>query len=293
MPDAKAVDLLNPARQFVNRLPDMSGIVERLVRNFRTQLFQDFRLNAQSVEGEFDIITHDEYLTPRAGYQLFGILNIQPIRGLSLITIEGTLLAALVDELFGASAPASTALARPQISNMEARIGRRLIDMLGKALQAAFQQYFTIQVELVRTEGYAALATVGDAADPYCSMRARVALPTGEGAISLALPYRGLEPHREILGSPAGGQAEMEARSYWADRITEAIESVPVEVGFEIGIIALSARSLSTLGVGDVLPLTFHRNARAMIGGAPVATVRYGAVGQSYGVCFSHDQQDP
>ncbi|TMV87228.1 hypothetical protein FGG78_18965 [Thioclava sp. BHET1] len=296
MPDQagpQPVDLLNPATQFVNRLPDMSGVLERLLRNFRTQLFQEFRLNVQTVDGKFDIISHDEYLTSRQSYCLYGVLNIAPIRGLSLVTIEGALLGALVDELFGASSPSPGEFEHAQISIMEARIGRRLIEMLGRALRTAFEQYVALQIEIIRTEGFAALATVGDAAEPFCTMTTRVGLTTGSGTISIALPYRGLEPFREILGSPAGGQAELEARSQWADRLADTVDGVPVEIGLEIGTITISARALADLAVGTVLPLSFHRNARAMIGDTPVAEIRYGAVGTTYGVSFSNDRQDP
>ncbi|MEX1663281.1 FliM/FliN family flagellar motor switch protein [Thioclava sp. 15-R06ZXC-3] len=290
-PEFEPIDLINPTTVFVNRLPDMSGVVERLFRYFRTQLFQEFRFGVEIQEGKFQIVNHDAYLAPRDGYHLFAILNLSPIRGLSLVTLDGALLAALVDDLFGADAPAPEDKLQPQISNMEARIGRRLIEMIGPAISAAFQQYFVVQPEVVRTEGFAALASVGDAVEPFCKMSAQVSLPAGGGTISIAIPYRGLEPYREILGSPAGGQAELEARSRWTDHLSEAIEEVPVEIGFEIGTVSMSAGGLSALAVGDMLPLTFHRNARAVIGKTTIADISYGAVGPNYGVFFENDQQ--
>lgn len=290
MPEAAQftkIDLLNPETVFVNRLPDMTVVQERLFRHFKTLLFQEFRRNVDSTDDVFHIVSHDEYLSHRGGCNLYGIMNIAPIKGLSLVTIDGHLLAAVVDDIFGADAPAPLDSGRNELSRMENRIGKRLMNMMVASVSTAFQQYFEVSAEIVRTEGFSALASVGDAAEPFCAMSTKLSLPTGAGTLSIAMPYRGLEPFREILGSPMGGRGQQDASSLWADRIEAAVDNVPIEIAFEIGTVSLPARNLATLAVGDVLPLTFHRNARAMIGGTSIAEIRYGAVDLNYGVYFS------
>ncbi|MDA3888300.1 MAG: FliM/FliN family flagellar motor switch protein [Allgaiera sp.] len=293
MPETShTIDLLKPETVFVNRLPDMTGVVERLFRHFRALLFQEFRYTLQSADGQFRILSHDEYLGNRPGYNLYGILALPPIKGLSLVILEGPLLAALVDELFGASAPAEPDQTRAQISIMESRIGRRLIEMIVTSVNVAFEQYFPIAAEIVRTEGFSALASVADAAEPFCVLSTTLSLSTGTGSVSIAIPYRGLEPFSEVLGAPMGGESQKEAHSQWVDRIAASIDNVPVEVAFEIGSIQLSAGALAALSEGDVLPLTLHHDARAIIGGAAVGTITYGADGANYGVYFGNDQQE-
>jgi len=284
----KEIDLINPETVFVNRLPDMMVVQERLFRHFKTRLFQEIRRNVQSTKDMFEISSHDEYLGHRDGCNLYGVLNIQPIKGFSLMTIEGSLLAALVDDLFGANAPPADGAPQPaEMSIMEKRIGRRLIDIMINSIDVAFRQYFTASTSVVRTEGFAALASVGDAGEPFCVMSAELTMPTGAGAISIAIPYRGMEPFREILGSPLGGLTHQDASSLWSSHVETAIDIVPIEIGFEIGAISISTSQLETLAVGDVLPLTFHRNARAMINQATLAEIAYGSVNSNYGVCFS------
>ncbi|GHD98138.1 hypothetical protein U879_11715 [Defluviimonas sp. 20V17] len=293
MPETyQAIDLLHPETVFVNRLPDMTGVVERLFRHFRALLFQEFRYTLQSADGQFRILSHDEYLGNRPGYNLYGILALPPVKGLSLVILEGSLLAALVDELFGASAPAGPEQARGQISIMETRIGRRLVEMVVTSINVAFQQYFPVAAEIVRTEGFSALASVADAAEPFCVLSTTLGLSTGEGSVSIAIPYRGLEPFSEVLGAPMGGESQKEAHSQWIDRIAASIDTVPVEIAFEIGTTQLSAGALGALAEGDILPLALHRDARAIIGGAAVGTITYGAVGTNYGVYFANDQQE-
>lgn len=293
MPETpEKIDLLTPSTVFVNRLPDLTAVVERMFRHFRTLLFQEFRYNLQAVEGRYGIVSHDEYLGGRNGYNLYGILNISAIKGRSLIILEGALLAALVDDLFGADRPTPPELDQPQISIMETRIGRRLMDMLVTSLNVAFQQYFEANAEILRTEGFAALASVGDAAEPFCVISGALSLATGGGTIAIGIPYRGLEAHREVLGAPIGAQAEKEAQSQWADRVAAAVDDVPIEIGFEIGTVPMSAGAIAALAVGDVLPLTLHRSARAVVGDTSVGPITYGAVGSNYGVYFGNDHEE-
>lgn len=293
MPETpQTIDLLSPSTVFVNRLPDMTGVVERLFRHFRSLLFQEFRYNLQAVDERFSIVSHDEYLGSRNGYNLYGILNIPSIKGRSLIILEGALLAALVDDLFGADRPTPPELEGPQISLMETRIGRHIMDMLVTALEVAFQQYFEAKGEVVRIEGFSTLATVADANEPFCVISGALRLPTGGGTVSIGTPYRGLEVYREVLGSPIGAQAEKEAQSQWTDRAAAAIDDVPVEIGFEIGSVLMSAGAMAALAVGDVLPLTLHRSARAVVGDASIGPITYGAVGPNYGVYFGNDHEE-
>lgn len=282
------VDLVNPQTFFVNRLPDMSVVQERLFRHFRNRIFQEFRRNVQSAADKYEIIKHDEYLAPRGGYNLYGVFNIHPIKGFALVTIEGELLAALVDDLFGAEGPSlNEKLAPTEISAMETRIGRRLMEIMADATAVALQQYFAVNATIIRTEGFAALASVGDATEPYCVLASELTLPTGSGGISIALPYRGLEPFSEILASPLGGQAHQDASSIWAMRAEMVAEGIPVEVAFEIGTVAVTTNQLATLAAGDTLPLTFHRKARAMAGEAVLAEVTYGSIESYYGVTLT------
>lgn len=293
-PSPRIVDLINPGTLFVNRLPDMTTVMDRVFRHIKSRIFQEFRRDVELDDEWNEIATHDRYLGQwsRPGGQparaLFGVVNIEPLAGFSIITVGGEVLAALVDDLFGATEPGKAlAPTSSEISAMETRIGSRLFKIVGDAVTNTFQQYFETRVSLVRTEGHAALATVSDAAEPFFVMGAKIGMPTGEGAISVAIPYRGLEPFAEILASPVGGQAQQGAASLWKARLSEAMDGVPVEVAFEVGSSSVSAAHLAALKVGDVLPLRLHENARVVAGGAQIAELEnYGGLDDKYGVLF-------
>jgi flagellar motor switch protein FliM len=280
------VDLVHPAAVFVNRLPDMTTVRERIFRQFKNKLFQETRRNIRSSEERFEIISHDEYLSNKGSYNVYGVINISPIKGYSLITIDGELLAALVDDMFGAEDGQRASIAK-LISGMERRIGHKLIKILVEALDDSLQQYFPSSTSIVRTEEYVALASVSDAAEPFCILSTMLALPTGAGKLSIGIPYRGLEPFREVLGAPAGGANYHETDLAWGKQIDACIDSVPVAIGVEIARHDVSTSLIEQLKIGDIIPLHLHKHAKLVVGAQTITEVSYGAVDGHYGVCFN------
>lgn len=284
--EAEGVDLVNLKAAFVDRLPNLATLQERIFRQAKTRLFQEFRWDIEASTGSHEIVSHDRYLAPRgAGYSLYGVLSLDPIKGFSLITIDGALIAALVDDLFGASEPAAGPVSA-DISVMENRIGQRLMGIVGDALDGTLQQYFPVAMEIVRTEAFAALASVADSSEQFCVMRADVSLRTGGGGISIAIPYRGLEPFIDVLASPIGGLPKGDEASLWAARMGEAVDSAPIEVTFEIGTITISAGDLGRLAPGMELPIKLHESAKVIAGDIILANASYGPIDNKYGVLF-------
>jgi flagellar motor switch protein FliM len=290
MPDTQfdSVDLIHPESVFVNRLPDMTTVRERVFRQFKNKLFQETRRNIQSADEKFEIISHDEFLSQGDTYNIYGVVSIQPIKGYSLIMIEGGLLAAIVDDMFGAdknqaSKPAKT------MSIMEGRISQKLVKIALASLDESLQQYFPAASTIIRTEEYAALASVSDAGEPFCVMSTVISMPTGSGKLSIAIPYRGLEPFREVLGAPAGGANYHDADIFWSKQIDTCIDHIPIQVGVEIARSSVSTRLVESLSIGDILPLSLHNKAILLVGNQPIAEVSYGEINSHYGVCFSHE----
>lgn len=283
----KPIDLVHPEAVFVNRLPDLGVVQERVLRSFKTAIFQAMRVNLKTENEAYTVISHDDYLAEKSGdYALYGVLSLQPaVRGMALITVQGRLLSALVDDLFGAgNIPAETSPIRAEITLMEARIGECVIQMMADAIGMAFRQHFEVDATISRFESHPALASVGDATEPFCVMSATLALSTGSGLISIALPYRGLEPYRDVLSSPVNGLAQKGADIAWREQMEAALAEAPLHLGFEIGTVSINTSACAALEPGQILPLRLHRGVRAISGGSLLAEGRYGAIDDHYGV---------
>lgn len=291
--EAERLDMINRGATFTNRLPDMGAVLERLFRAYRTNVYQDLRWSVSLSDETTDLVAHDDFLTSAsANSVLYGVIDLPPIRGLTLAIIDGSLLAAFVDSLFGAPSGLKGTGYECQssdLSNMETRIGNRLMNITAKTLEDTFKSQIAVTASLVRTETHSALASVGDAADPYCILSALISLPTGDGRVSIAIPYRGLEPYREALSAPIGGNMQHEADKLWREQIRRALGSAPLTLGVEIGTSKVPVHALKTLGVGDVLPVKLHDGAHLTYAGTSIATGRYGAHEEKYGVMIDDE----
>ena len=262
----RRIDLVSPAATFVNRLSDMTAFRERFFRSCRTRLFQMLRRTIHVSDERFEVVPHDEYLTGiHSGQCLYGITELAPVRGLSLVTVSRGLLSAVVDDMFGAGdIPGGTRNDPGEVSAMERRIGMKLIESFAHALRDAFAPQLDIAPRLIRAESHPTLASVADAEELLCTMVASLATPTGGGLLSVAIPYRGLEPYRVALSSPISGLNQTEPNTAWSSQLATVTDEVETDVVIETGTVKIPVQTLQNLKVGDILPLRLFRYARVV-----------------------------
>jgi flagellar motor switch protein FliM len=262
----RRIDLVSPAATFVNRLSDMTAFRERFFRSCRTRLFQMLRRTIHISDERFEVVPHDEYLTGIHGSQcLYGITELAPIRGLSLVTVSQGLLSAVVDDLFGAGdIPSGARNDEGEVSAMERRIGMRLLDAFAQALHDSFAPQLDITPRLMRAESHPTLASIADAEELLCTMVASLTTPTGGGLLSVAIPYRGLEPYRVALSSPISGLSHTEPDAAWSARLASVTDEIEIEVVIETGTVSIPVHTLQNLKIGDTLPLHLFRYAHVV-----------------------------
>lgn len=262
----RRIDLVSPAATFVNRLSDMTAFRERFFRSCRTRLFQMLRRTIHVSDERFDVVPHDEYLTGiHSGQCLYGVTELAPIRGISLVTVSRGLLSAVVDDLFGAGdIPASARNDAGEVSAMERRIGMKLLESFAQALRDSFTPQLDITPRLVRAESHPTLASVADAEELLCTMVATLTTPTGGGLLSVAIPYRGLEPFRVALSTPVSGLNQAEPNTAWSSRLASVTDEIEIDVVIETGTVKIPVQTLQNLKIGDTLPLHLFRYARVI-----------------------------
>ncbi len=261
---AQKIDLVHRQRHFTNTLPDLRLYRERFFRACRTRLFQTLRRNVQVEDDRSTTLLHDEYLNAvHDGPCLYTIYAIPPLRGLALLTISRSLLAAVVDDLFGAGGiHAKIGQNDLDLSGMERRIGVKFGVMAGQSLRDAFLPQIEFTPTVTGTESHAALVSVADSAEPFSVMAARLSLSTGGGLVSVAIPYRALEPYRTALSSVISIGGKHDNEKAWEDQMDASLGEVPIELAAQAGVVSIPVRSLSRLQVGDIVALQIFRHAR-------------------------------
>ncbi len=283
------VDMIRPPASLSNRLPDLTIVYERLFRALRARLFQDTRRGIKVINGGHRIVQHDDLLNSwPADPVLFAVVEISPLRGFSIIMIEGRLLSAIVDDLFGASGTEASD-AGHDLTAMEKRIGESVIRMVAQSIDDALRAHLDVKVRILRTETHPTLSSVADAAEPYYGMFTNLELSAGGGGLIVGFPYRGLEAHRTALSSPAGASSRQDSDVTWDRQFRTALDEIEISLGVEIGTASIPLKRLASLKPGDVFAITLHRLARVTNGEAILGEAAFGRLNEeSYGVIFKH-----
>lgn len=265
-PSPQRIDLVHRQHHFANTLPDLRLFRERFFRACRTRLFQTLRRNVQVEDDHSATLLHDEYLnTAHDGPCLYTIYAIPPLRGLALLTVSRSLLAAIVDDLFGAGGMQARVRQNDlDFSGMERRIGMKFGQMAAQSLKDAFSPQLEFTPTVTGTESHTALVSVADSAEPFCVMAARLTLATGGGLVSAAIPYRALEPYRTALSSVISIAGKHDSEKAWEDQIDAALGEVPVELAAEAGVVSIPLSRLSHMQLGDVMALRLFKLARVV-----------------------------
>lgn len=295
MPDpaSEIVDLINPRSTLRNRLPGTNMFRERFFRMIRTKLFQSFRRNVQILDEFAGTIPHDEYLNQRSQFPgLYAIFELLPIRGFSIIHLSGKLTGAIVDDVFGArNMPSTTEVINAELSGMERRLGTKTAIVFADALADAYAPHFQIAPTLSRVELHTALASIADSKDPLFVLSCSVEFPCGTGEMSISIPYKGLEPFRNVLASPISGQSKHEDDAAWAQELMQSLNDVSVELAIEIGEIRTALRNVVSMKVGDLFPARIFGRARIQNQGNTIAIADFGTVGDNVGIRLCHSAE--
>lgn len=274
---AETVDLGAPSRVVRGRLPAIEAIQDRLSRQLRLDLFQYLRYGVQINKAQTNFEPHDEVLNQFQSPVMIGIASMPPLRGFSLIAIDGSLIGSVVDRLCGADEPSPDEL-RDDFSLFETRIGRRLLDVIKQSITYAWQGVADLRVDLVREEMNTSFIAIADAQEPLITMRMQVSLATGEGEVVIAIPYPAIEPIRDKL-STAAAMTEIrdEDKRYWENQMRESLSRVPAEIRVELTRLTMRTEEVENFEVGQVIPLRIPPTARAYCGDNPVFEADFGA----------------
>jgi flagellar motor switch protein FliM len=274
------LDLVGPFKNMHARIPSMDVFRERFFRLSRTAFFQKFRRNLQIEQEVLEIRIHDEYINSVPTPSYFAIHEFAPLRGFLLFQLSGQLIAAVIDDLYGAGGM-KTEFTGKDLSAMEMRIASLLAGVFAKSLAETFYAYIPVQPSLIRTETHTTLATIADSKDQLVVMSASFGTACGSGPFSIAVPYVALEPHKEAFAASVSMASRRDDDDHWRDAMMTRLLEVPLSLSIEIATIRLSLRRLANLKPGDVLPLPMSAHAvvkekRVHLGKAVIGTTADG-----------------
>ena len=253
-PLVEVYDFSMPAGPVHLRLPALGIINERLVGLLRTNLQVASRsvidVNLSSTE---TVKFSDFYLSLPMPASL-NIFSIEPLRGLSLIVLEGPLVFSFVDSIFGGKGVSHVKLEGRLFTKIETKIVEKIVKIILNDFQKAWSDAYEIKAAFIRSEMDPQFVNIGTPDDLAIVNKYEVQLENGNGLITICIPYSSIKPIKEKLKNKFRRQ-KTEVDQTWRRYIQAKIQETTVELSCTMGMAKINGADILSMKVDDVIML--------------------------------------
>jgi flagellar motor switch protein FliM len=253
-PSVEVYDFSMPAGPVHLRLPALGIINERLIGLLRTDLQVASRsfidVNLSSTE---TVKFSDFYLSLPMPSSL-NIFSINPLRGFSLIVLEGPLVFSFVDSLFGGTGVSHVKLEGRLFTKIETKIVEKIVKIILNDFQKAWSDVYEINAVFIRSEMDPQFVGIGTPDDLVIVNKFEVQLENGNGFITICIPYSSIKPIKEKLKNKFRSE-KMDIDQNWKKYIQARIQETMVELSCTMGMAKINGADLLSMKVDDVIML--------------------------------------
>ena len=267
-------DFATQIRIVRGRMPTLEMINDRFARLFRIGLFNMLRRTPEIAVAPVKVQKFTEYTQSLPVPSSLNLIKINPLRGTGLLTLDATLVFAIVDNFFGGNGRYAKIEGR-EFTLTEGRIVQMVLRQAFADLTEAWSICSAINIEYINCEINPHFANIVSPSEIVVVTSFKIELDGGGGELHVTMPYAMLEPIRDLLDS--GMQSDrMEHDENWNRTLREEIEEAEVELVPVLGHSTLSLGRLVDLKPGDVIPCDFDGEVTLFAEGVPVLRGGYG-----------------
>ena len=274
--DHEALDLLASALTPQLRSALMEGLSDPIMRKIAFSLSQRMRCPVQLLSCVNGVISHDTALSALPDVMLAGIADLAPLHGRIIIAVEGDLIGTVVDAMFGATS--SDFVMRNDLSAMEIRIGKQMIELTLDGIADVLSSFSTLNWKIVQYETAVNMLAIADKQDWMISTTGIFETSLGIGSIRAIIPYSALEPFEARVTSQTWliGPALIDHR--WTATMAHLTASTLVDIAFDVVRTQVPLGVVRRLKLNQVLPITLLPHAVGYSSGLDLFNADYGQV---------------
>jgi flagellar motor switch protein FliM len=272
--DAKPLDLLEAARTPQARSQLMESLCELIMRKVSFLTFQKLRCKTTILSCVNAVVSHDAALSSFPDIMLAGIVDLKSLHARAIVAVEGDLIGAVVDELCGATS--TDMYVREELSVMEVRFGKQMIDITIAAMSEVFANLVQLDGVVAQYETSRGMLSIDEAQAWMISATGIFESTLGFGSVKLIVPYAAFESLETKINSRGALISAGEADFKWARDLDHLVDETPVEVQVEIARARVSIGLLDALKEGDKLPFTLLPEAIGVVDGVDLFRAEYG-----------------
>jgi flagellar motor switch protein FliM len=271
---ARTYDLATQVRLVRGRMPTLEMINDRFARLFRIGLFNMIRRTPEIAVAPVKVLKFNEYAQNLHVPSSLNLIKINPLRGTGLLTLDATLVFAIVDNFFGGNGRYAKIEGR-EFTQTEGRIVQMVLRQAFADLTEAWSICSAISIEYLNSEINPHFANIVSPSEVVVITSFKLELEGGGGEMHVVMPYAMIEPIRDLLDS--GVQSDrMEHDENWNRTLRSEIEDAVVELVPVLGHADMTIGRLVDLKPGDVIPCDFDGQVTLFAEGVAVLRGGYG-----------------
>jgi flagellar motor switch protein FliM len=277
----RSYDIANQERIVRGRMPTLEIINERFARNFRIGLFNFMRRTPELSVGPVRVLKYSAFLRDVVVPTNINIMSVRPLRGSGLVIMDPKLVFTVIDSMFGGTGNLHTRIEGREFTPTEQRIIQRLLEVFTAEYAKSWQSIYPLQLEYQRSEMHTQFANIATPSEIMVTTKFTIEIGESGGDIFVCIPYSTLEPIRDVLYSTLQGDA-MSADNRWLQLLTKQVQMAEIDLVAELGATTATVQELSSLSVGDFIPLPLNEFITAKVDGVPLFSCKYGTLNNHY-----------
>ena len=236
------------------RMPTLGIINERFIGFSRTSLFSATGLSLDVSISSIDSLKFGDFCRSIPIPASLNIFKMEPLRGFALLVLEGPMVFAFVDTLFGGRAVSHVKLEGKTFTTIEKKIIDKIVEMILGDLQEAWSDVYKLKMILTRSEMDPQFAAITTPDDMVIATKLMIDLQNVSGTMTICIPYSVLEPIRDKLKQRFQGE-RFEIDQKWTRYIRGKVKELTINLSCTLGRADITGRELLAMKAGDIIHL--------------------------------------
>ena len=246
--------IINSALVSYERLPMLEIVFDRLVRLLTASLRTFTSDNVEVSLDNISTIRFGDYLNSIPLPAMIAVFKAEEWDNLGLITVDSSLIYAIVDVLLGGRGSPPTRIEGRPYTTIETNLVKRLIEVILEDSEAAFEPLSPVKFGLERLETNQRFAAISRPANAAILIKLRIDMEDRGGRVEVLIPYATLEPIRDLLLQGFMGE-KFGRDNIWESHLATELWSTQINIDVVLDDIKLPLRRVMNLAVGETVVL--------------------------------------
>lgn len=250
----RVYDLRIPKRFSKDQIRTLNIIYENYCRNLSSYLSGTLRTFCEVEVMTIEEQRYFEFFNATTDNNMLGILEMKPLNGISMVTLNQALVFAVLERLLGGSG--SSYGPNREYTEIELALMERVVRECCALLKDAWSNVYELDPTLVKIQSDSRQTQYVSPNETVVIVLLKVKVRDTEGNLGFCIPYESLEPVLEHLTTRhwfTERQMPDEDRKRTRETLVARLSGIPVEMRALLGTTRVSLQDVLALRVGDVI----------------------------------------